>query len=50
MTSPTAGAPGYMNAPATALSYPGGPASGECLHCGLDAPPLTTSVSRATDP
>ena len=27
----------------------GGPASVECLHCGLDAPPLTTSVSRATD-
>jgi EmrB/QacA subfamily drug resistance transporter len=26
----------------------GGPASGECLHCGLDAPPLTVSVSRAT--
>ena len=28
----------------------GGPASGECLHCGLDAPPPTISVSRATDP
>ena len=25
----------------------GGPASEECLHCGLDAPPLTTGVSRA---
>jgi predicted MFS family arabinose efflux permease len=25
----------------------GGPASGECLHCGLDAPPLTVGVSRA---
>jgi EmrB/QacA subfamily drug resistance transporter len=25
----------------------GEPASGECLHCGLDAPPLTTGVSRA---
>jgi hypothetical protein len=28
----------------------GEPASGEFLHCGLDAPPLTRSVSRATDP
>jgi hypothetical protein len=28
----------------------GGPASVECRHCGLDAPPPTTSVSRATDP
>jgi hypothetical protein len=26
----------------------GAPAYEECLHCGLDAPPLTTSVSRAT--
>jgi EmrB/QacA subfamily drug resistance transporter len=25
----------------------GEPSSGECLHCGLDAPPLTTRVSRA---
>ncbi len=24
----------------------GTPAPGECLHCGLDAPPLTTSVSQ----
>jgi MFS family permease len=23
------------------------PASGGCLHCGLDAPPLTATVSRA---
>jgi len=28
----------------------GGPTFGECLHCGLDAPPLITSVSRATGP
>jgi MFS family permease len=28
----------------------GEPASVKCLHCGLDAPPLTISVSRATDP
>jgi len=26
----------------------GTPAPGQCLHCGLDAPPLTTSVSQAT--
>jgi MFS family permease len=26
----------------------GAPAPEECLHCGLDAPPLTTSVSRLT--
>ena len=26
----------------------GGPAPEECLHCGLDAPPLTTSVGRLT--
>jgi EmrB/QacA subfamily drug resistance transporter len=25
----------------------GDPSSGACLHCGLDAPPLTVSVSRA---
>ena len=31
-------------APGTA----GAPASEEYLHCGLEAPPLTTSVSRAT--
>jgi EmrB/QacA subfamily drug resistance transporter len=31
-------------APGTA----GAPAAEECLHCGLEAPPLTTSVSRAT--
>ena len=24
----------------------GAPVPGECLHCGLDAPPLTTSVSQ----
>jgi hypothetical protein len=24
----------------------GAPAPEECLHCGLDAPPLTTSVSQ----
>jgi hypothetical protein len=30
------------------VSWPAGqPPSGECLHCGLDAPPLTASVSRA---
>jgi EmrB/QacA subfamily drug resistance transporter len=28
----------------------GEPASRECLHCGLDAPPLTVSVSRAAEP
>src|SRR5262249_20850898 len=28
----------------------GVPAPEECLHCGLDAPPLTTSVSQAADP
>jgi MFS family permease len=27
----------------------GAPAPEECLHCGLDAPPLTTSVNLATD-
>jgi hypothetical protein len=26
----------------------GAPAFEECMHCGLEAPPLTTSVSRAT--
>ena len=26
------------------------PAPEECLHCGLDAPPLTTSVSQAAGP
>ncbi len=26
----------------------GAPAPEECLHCSLDAPPLTTAVSRAT--
>jgi MFS family permease len=26
----------------------GAPAAKECLHCGLDAPPLTTAVSQAT--
>jgi EmrB/QacA subfamily drug resistance transporter len=28
----------------------GAPAVEECLHCGLDAPPLTTAVSQATGP
>jgi EmrB/QacA subfamily drug resistance transporter len=27
----------------------GAPAPGQCLHCGLDAPPLTTSVSQTAD-
>jgi MFS family permease len=29
---------------------PAAAAPEECLHCGLDAPPLTLGVSRATDP
>src|SRR5215471_1431455 len=28
----------------------GVPAPEECLHCGLDAPPLTTSVTQTADP
>src|SRR5215813_11116674 len=28
----------------------GAPARGECLHCGLEAPPLATTVSQTTDP
>jgi hypothetical protein len=27
----------------------GAPAPEECMYCGLEAPPLTTSVSRAPD-
>jgi EmrB/QacA subfamily drug resistance transporter len=28
----------------------GTPAPGQCLHCGLDAPPLTTSISQTSGP
>src|SRR6266849_2686557 len=35
------------NPPRVALPA-GAPAPGECLHCGLEAPPLTTSVKSAS--
>jgi fructose-specific phosphotransferase system IIC component len=34
--------------PARVPQPTGAPAPEECLHCGLDAPPLTTAVSQAT--
>lgn len=34
--------------PAPAPRAAGTPAAEECLHCGLDAPPLTTAVSQGT--
>src|SRR5262249_11552894 len=35
--------------PARAPPPAGAPAPEECLHCGLDAPPLTTTLSHTAD-
>ena len=32
--------------PPPAPRPPGAPPPGECLHCGLEAPPLTTTISQ----
>jgi hypothetical protein len=40
-------AAGTITNPCRAPRPAGEPPSGECLHCGLDAPPLTVGVSRA---